>query len=145
MADHSMQDINDLARIGYVIDNYDNVKLGLKDSKAFRNSDGTRAKTVEITKIIGDKIYHVIEAVPVSRRNTANTISVYIENIKIEAADRAANATKDPGLDVQNEVYPATSTANITLSDNAAIVEITILLTGNSSSVMMHRWIMMER
>lgn len=54
-----------------------------------------------------------------SRIQTANTISAYIENIKIEAADRAANATKDPGLDVQNEVYPATSTANITLSDNA--------------------------
>lgn len=95
------------------------MKLGLKDSKAFRNSDGTRAKTVEITRIIGDKIYHVIEAVPVSRRNTTNTISAYIENIKIEAADRAANATKGPGLDVQNEVYPATSTVNISVSDNA--------------------------
>ena len=38
--DRSMADVNDLAKIQYILNNYDTIDLGKRPSKAFRNSDG---------------------------------------------------------------------------------------------------------
>lgn len=76
--DVSMKDIHDIAKIGYVIDNYDEVRKGKRKNKEYKNSDQTWSEIVEIKKKIGDKYYYVVEAVPDSKRKTLNVISAYI-------------------------------------------------------------------
>lgn len=114
-ADHSMKEIENIARMGYVLDNFDDVAPGKRKSNAFKNSDNTLAETVEITKRIGSSIYHLIEAVPVSKAHKMNTMSAYIEDIKIEAADQVANAENGDVPYVRNALHPTTSNKNIPL------------------------------
>ncbi len=80
--DKSMRDINDVARMQYVLDNYDDVKPG-KGTTAYRTNtkDGKQkaAKTVEFSKKV-DGTYYVIEAVPDTKARTAYVVSVYIGN-----------------------------------------------------------------
>jgi hypothetical protein len=113
IADHSMKDVNDIARIGYILNNYDEVVPGSKKSRAFKNSDGTPAEAVEITKKIGRKIYHVIEAVPISKFNKLNTITAFIENIKVEDAIQGVNTTNSPDHNVRNALETTSSIKNI--------------------------------
>lgn len=65
-ADHSMRDINDIARIQYVLDNYDNASYGGK-SNAYQtvkeNGRPGQADTVIFSKAVNGT-YYVVEAVP---------------------------------------------------------------------------------
>ena len=112
-ADHSMKKIENIARMGYVLDNFDDVVPGGRKSKAFKNSDNTLAETVEIKKRIGNSIYHVVEAVPVTKERKMNTITAFIEDIKIEAVDQVGNTENGDALYVRNELHPTTSDINI--------------------------------
>lgn len=114
-ADHSMKKIENIARMGYVLDNFDDVVPGGRKSKAFKNSDNTLAETVEIKKRIGNSIYHVVEAVPVTKARKMNTITAFIEDIKIEAVDQVGNTENGDALYVRNELHPTTSNKNIPL------------------------------
>lgn len=67
-ADHSMADKKDIARVGYILDNYDSINIA-KDkqkidvySKSFRNSNGMPSRVIEITKRING-YYVVSEAI----------------------------------------------------------------------------------
>lgn len=113
-ADHSMKDVDDIARIGYVLNNYDEVKEGGRKSRAFKNSDNTPASTIEITKKIGNKAYHILEAVPISKSQKMNTITAYIENIKIETADQGVDTASGLGMNVRNDLNQTASTKTIT-------------------------------
>lgn len=62
-ADHSMKNDLDIARIDYVLQNYDDAVLGDSKSYTFRNRDNTPAKTVLFSKKINGT-YFVVEAVP---------------------------------------------------------------------------------
>lgn len=75
-ADHSMQDPADIARLQWVLDNYDGVRPGEK-SYGYKNSDGTPSQTVEIYKKI-DGTYYVIEAVPDVKNGYLGVVSAYI-------------------------------------------------------------------
>lgn len=77
--DHSMQHPEDIARIQYVLDNFDSVKSTERVTKADRNKDGTYSRTVEISKKI-DGTYYIIEAVPDAKNNRMTVISAYIKN-----------------------------------------------------------------
>lgn len=112
-ADHSMKKIENIARMGYVLDNFDDAVPGGRKSKAFKNSDNTLAETVEIKKRIGNSIYHVVEAVPVTKARKMNTITAFIEDIKIEAVDQVGNTENGDALYVRNELHPTTSDINI--------------------------------
>lgn len=82
--DHSMADTNDLARIGYVLDNYDSVVLATnadgtpRTSGRWRNRDGSTAAQVIFKKKIGGTMY-VVEAVPDSKRSALAIVSAYIQ------------------------------------------------------------------
>lgn len=82
--DRSMADVNDLARIGYVIDNFDNAELLLNDdgtpntSNVWHNSDNSPALRVRFSKRI-DGTYYVVEAVPDSRARVMAIESAYMQ------------------------------------------------------------------
>lgn len=61
-ADTSMRNAEDIARIGYILRNYDTIDE-TKLSRGQRNRDGTHAKSVVLTKRINGT-YYVVEAVP---------------------------------------------------------------------------------
>ena len=81
-ADRSMADPTDLARIKYVLDNYDSVELlknadgRLKRSLLFNNSDGTHAPMDKYTKRVNGH-YYVVEAVPDARKRKVHIVSAY--------------------------------------------------------------------
>jgi hypothetical protein len=85
--DHSMADIDDVARMNYVLENYDSVAL-LLDKKGnpiksgkYKNSDNTPSQMVVFKKRInGD--YYLVEAVPDASKKKLRIISAYIESAK---------------------------------------------------------------
>lgn len=82
--DHSMANIDDIARMQFVIDNYDNIEDGGK-SKSYFESYVSRsgelrqhtAHTVVYSKKVNG-VYYVVEAVPDTKRKTAYIISAYM-------------------------------------------------------------------
>ncbi len=81
--DHSMKNVNDLARVGYILENYDDVDI-LRDqngnpvySTEFKNKDGSYAPMVGFFKKINGT-YYVAESIVDSKWKKAWVTSVYI-------------------------------------------------------------------
>jgi hypothetical protein len=83
-ADKSMADINDLSRMGYIIDNADRIdyvydKNGRpKVSKEYTNKDSSRANLIMFEKKI-DGHYYVVTAVPDTKDKSLQVVSSYIK------------------------------------------------------------------
>lgn len=92
-ANQSMKNIEDLARIQYVLDNFDDVVPGTGTSPDVMNSDNTEAKKVVISKKI-DGTYYVVEAVPNSKFKRLDVVTAYIEPKKGEGSVTDANAPR---------------------------------------------------
>ena len=75
-----MSDVEDLARIEYVLDNYDDIEKGAADKvyTKYMNSDNTPAAKVIYSKRVNGN-YYVVEAVPDSKAKTLRVISAYKE------------------------------------------------------------------
>jgi len=71
-----MEDVNDIARMEYILQNYDSVKLSARTTTAYRDSDSIQAKIIIYEKRINGK-YYVAEAVPDSKRKEITVLSVY--------------------------------------------------------------------
>lgn len=86
-ADHSMSDINDLARVQYVLDNFDGAYLLTNDdgspsvSDVWKNSDGTPAQRVVFYKKL-DGTYYAVEATPDSKARVLAVESAFIGSEK---------------------------------------------------------------
>lgn len=94
--DHSMADDSDLARVKFVIDNYDDLKVSDHNgTRAYRNTDGSRAKTIVYQKAINGT-YYIVEAVPDSKAKKLHLLSAYISTKKeiptVQMADAKASA-----------------------------------------------------
>ncbi|MBR5497029.1 MAG: hypothetical protein IKV76_03500 [Clostridia bacterium] len=82
--DNSMSNINDFARLNFIIDNYDDIEIitfedGDFDlSKEFRNSDNTPAKLIRMKKKVNGTFY-VVEAVPENKYKKIWVASAYIQ------------------------------------------------------------------
>lgn len=76
LSDTTMKDVNDIARIEYVIINYDNIELSKRTSKNYKNSDGTPAKQIVYSKRINGN-YYIAEAVPDSKAKRLIIVSAY--------------------------------------------------------------------
>lgn len=127
--DHSMRDVNDIARIQYVIDNYDSMEHGGKTSAyVYQNEKGrnVHAQTVVIKKKVNGT-YFVVEAVPDTKKKTLFVVSAYMsQNGQKETA---------PSLSGDAEAYRVTSD-NATKSDavsNNSIPENVAQVNGNYS------------
>ena len=86
-ADHSMADVNDLARIQYVLDNFDGAYLLTNQdgspsvSDVWKNSDGTPAQRIVFYKDI-DSTYYAVEATPDSNARVLAVESAFIGSDK---------------------------------------------------------------
>lgn len=77
-SDHSMEDIDNIGLISYVIDNYTNIEKG-KLSVENKNSDNTFADTIIMSMPYNDKYYYLVEAVPILKnKNELRVVSAYI-------------------------------------------------------------------
>ena len=82
-ADQSMTDINDIGRMGYVLENYDSVDLLKNDdgmprtSTEYANADDTPAPMVQFQKKVNGT-YYVVEAVPDSAAHQMRVVSAYM-------------------------------------------------------------------
>lgn len=112
VSDHSMSDIEDLARIEYVLDNYDDIEKGTADKvyTKYMNSDNTPAAKVIYSKRVNGN-YYVVEAVPDSKAKTLRIISAYKE--KAEGVSQVLNMSEDPQLTSQTPHAFAPSDNNI--------------------------------
>lgn len=111
-SDHSMSDVEDLARIEYVLDNYDDIEKGTADKvyTKYMNSDNTPAAKVIYSKRVNGN-YYVVEAVPDSKAKTLRIISAYKE--KAEGVSQVLNMSEDPQLTSQTPHAFAPSDNNI--------------------------------
>ena len=81
--DHSMKNVNDLARVGYILENYDDVDILREQngnpvySSEFKNKDGSYAPMVGFFKKINGT-YYVAESIVDSKWKKAWVTSVYI-------------------------------------------------------------------
>ena len=75
-ADNSMADDKDLARIGWVVDNFDKVEPGNRKTRKYKSSDNTLADIFVFSKNINGR-YHVAIASPVTSKKTLYIVSAY--------------------------------------------------------------------
>ena len=84
VVDHSMADVNDLARIAYVLDNYDTVNQAtyasgdIKYSQEFRGKNNRPAPMLVFSKKVNGT-YYVIKAVPDTQYKKFWVVSAYME------------------------------------------------------------------
>ncbi len=117
--DQSMKNHHDLARVSFVVDNYEKIKEG-KISGEYKNSDGTKAKTIELQKKIDDEFYYVVEAVPDASLKTLHIVSAY-KNKKDTFSD--VPVSNDPRRYVQDEHQPNVSN-DIILNEEPSVKDI---------------------
>ncbi len=118
-ADSSMSDLNDIARMQYVIDNYDDIELTGNYNNEFKNSDGSLSPTIQMKKRVnGD--YYVIEAVPESSKKTVHIVSAYKTAIKKEER-QVANAALKSAPSAYGRTELGLSSNNIIPSDTENI------------------------
>lgn len=110
--DRSMRDIHDIARIQYVLDNYDSMKEG-DPAEGYTtikpNGRPKRAQSVVYEKAVNGT-YYVVEAVPDTKSKTAYIVSAYMSKNPNEKAGafRLADAAKRPPYVTSETGYAAT-------------------------------------
>ena len=121
VVDHSMADVNDLARIAYVLDNYDTVNQAtyasgdIKYSQEFRGKNNRPAPMLVFAKKVNGT-YYVIEAVPDTQYKKFWVVSAYME--KKGGVTQAPNAQ---GQGITPETSLASSPPETNISDNSIV------------------------
>ena len=80
--DHSMKNIEDIARMGYVIMNYDKISYDGITTTGFLDEEGKASPMIKISKQI-DGTYYVIEAVNSSKKKKNYIVTAYIQQNKL--------------------------------------------------------------
>ena len=95
--DSSMADDSDIARIQYVIDNYDTMEMLEDKSKEYRDKNQKPAPMVKISKRVNGT-YYVVEAVPDTSRRELAVVTAY----KKKATERQTRDAKSPHSDARD-------------------------------------------
>ena len=90
-SNQSLADDIDKARIQYILENYDSIKIGKRKSTRFYNSDLTRANTVVFSKRING-FYEVVEAIPDTKNRLLRITTGYKIKNKEDVNSRHYNA-----------------------------------------------------
>ena len=106
----SMENVNDLARIQYVLDNYDLIQFGGRaEGYSEPRNDGTtmprRAETIIVGKQV-DSTYYVVEAVPDAKKKTVKIVSAFMSDAqkgKEKGAQPLPNVKFTPRSTSKNE------------------------------------------
>lgn len=110
-ADNSMKNKNDLARINYILENYDNVEVVDKSSKEFNNSNNESAQIILFKKKINGT-YYLIESAAESKWKKLWVISAYIN--KNDTVTQVSNDVENvPQSYVRNELASPVSNDNV--------------------------------
>ena len=105
-ADHTMRNLNDLGRIGWILENYDSVELlyekdgSISTTATFSDKNGIPSPVIRYSKRI-DGVYYVAETACENRYRKLWVLSAYIGKNKREPFTEAVDVT-GPGLNVQN-------------------------------------------
>lgn len=84
--DTSMSNIDDIARIGYVIANYDEISFDGMTTPGYLDESGNPAPMIKISKKI-DGTYYVVEAVNSSKKKKNYIVTAYIRPNKKQQSD----------------------------------------------------------
>lgn len=124
-SDHSMQDLHDVARIGYVVDHHDKIIEGDLNHE-YKNRDNSFSRNVILQKKIEDNYFYVVEAVPDTVRKTLHVVSAYINK---NDTFPVVSDTKSLDSNVQNELQSNMSSNNsISQKHKNAIVDYSVEL-----------------
>jgi len=74
--DHSMADIKDIGRIGYVLEHYDNIELSSEKNYQYKNKDNSPSCKVIYKKRVNGT-YYVVESIPDTKAKTLRIITAY--------------------------------------------------------------------
>ena len=85
-----MKDVNDIARIPYVLANYDNIEFHNEYATGYVDINGKLAPKVLISKRI-DGVYYIVEAVSDAKKRRNYIVSAYIETRKKESDSSVPN------------------------------------------------------
>ena len=77
-ADHSMKDVSDIARLKYILNNYDTIEWNGKHSTLYQLNSGEQAPQISIKKRV-DGSYYVIEVISDSKKKRNIITSVYLK------------------------------------------------------------------
>lgn len=120
--DHSMANSADVARIGYVLNNYDTVDLVLKKDNeladlahGFKDKNQNPAPIVKYTKKI-DGTFYVVEAVPDSKSKTMWVLSAYIQ--KNKGSGEFTEMPTAPEMDARRSSPSSSPAVNNIISQN---------------------------
>lgn len=112
-SDHSVNDIAHIGRVAYVLNNYDAVVEGSRNSRGFKNKNNERAKTIVFVKRLNGQVF-AAEAVTDSIKNkNLHITSMYLKQYKRNSAQKMGSVITDQNNDlrpnVRNEADPVTS------------------------------------
>ena len=79
--DHSMENAEDIARMGYVIMNFDDIEYDDRTTTGYLDEKGQPSPMIKISKKI-DGTYYVIEAVNSSKKKRNYIVTAYISDKK---------------------------------------------------------------
>ena len=127
--DHSLGDLDDASRIGYVLDTYDNVEAvtyesGDYDTSAeFRNANNEPAKMLRYSKKVNGT-YYVVEAIPESQYKKFWVVSAYMQKEAddfTQARDAQSPAsTPKASLASQSSAKGGSSAQLLNMEDNSS-------------------------
>ena len=115
--DRSMADLNDAARMGYVLDNYDDVEVVTYESgeidlsREFRTKENEPAPMLKFSKKVNGT-YYVVEAIPESKYKKFWVVSAYMQ-------------TADGGTQALDAQGPG-NTPNASLASSRSAAETTV-------------------
>ena len=123
-----MANDNDIARIGFVINNYDNIEL-ISDAdgnpifdKEYHNSGTTYTKMIKMSKKINGT-YYVIQAVPDTKSKTLYVVSAYIGNKNTGTEQLADVSSPDATSENDFARIPANNSISNTPRDVKSIID----------------------
>lgn len=128
MADKSMANVEDIARMKYVLDNYDSIELSKERSAEYMDRNQKLAPKVEISKKV-DGTYYIVEAVPDTNAKRLEVVSAFIKK-NSNAADPGYTS---PSGDVRN-ASADNGVSNITVPQNKSGVKNNFMQKGGKYS-----------
>lgn len=118
--DNSMADERDIARLEYVLNNYDDIEILDDISKEYRDKNQNPSPIIRYSKRI-DGTYYVVEAVPDTKKQQLPVVSAY----KTKATERQTSDVQAPTRNVRNASagdalsdYSITQKGNVVNSEN---------------------------
>ena len=113
--DNTMADLNDVARVKWVIKNYDTISPGKKIAKGYLDKNRNHMQTIIYEKKLDGKIY-VVEAVGENNWKKLHLVSAYIEESSAKSSQSGA-VTQSPHAD--NSLRPHVQDVNASPADNS--------------------------